>query len=364
MTNSKSALENHNFVTKAISDMVGAGAASALPFGVIPTVVSPLGVVPKPHSEKFRLILNMRYVNNHLVKRIFKFEGLFDIADMANKRDYSLAYDLTSGYYHVALHPDSRRIVGFKWMGKYYQYNCLPFGLSTAPWVFSKVIRESVMYWRTKRIKILPYLDDFIFLIMGYDVECLLAEIVEEDMCRAGLAINREKSDGTPKHNRVHLGLDVDLAAGLFKVPLARWEALRADAAAILNSKGTRVQARKLACLAGTVISAKLAWGPITQLYTRNIYHILNNVPSINCWVTIDDEDHSELLFWRDLPHLRFESDIWPCTKALSIKVATDANDFGWGGHTLGGTSYIVHEYFSEWEAIQSSTHRELLDVI
>ncbi len=49
--NSRSALEHHDFVTKAIADMVEAGAASALPTGVIPTVVSPLGVVPKPHSD-------------------------------------------------------------------------------------------------------------------------------------------------------------------------------------------------------------------------------------------------------------------------------------------------------------------------
>ena len=119
------------------------------------------------------------------------------------------------------------------------------------------------MYWRAKEINILPYLDDFLFLIMGYDAGCLLAEIVEEDMRRACLAINREKSDGTPKHNRVHLGFDIDLAAGLFKVPITRWEALRSDAAAILNSKGSRLQARKLACLVGTVISMKLAWGPI-----------------------------------------------------------------------------------------------------
>jgi hypothetical protein len=116
-------------------------------------------------------------------------------------------------------------------------------------------------------------------------------------MRRAGLAINQSKSDGTPKHDRVHLRFDVDLAAGLFKDPLTRWEALRDDALAILNSKGTRVQARKLACLMGTVISMKLAWGPITQLYTRNLYHILNNVPSLNCCVTINDESHSELLF-------------------------------------------------------------------
>jgi len=137
------------------------------------------------------------------------------------------------------------------------------------------------MYWRARGINILPYLEDFLFLKMGYDDGCLLAKIVEEDMRRAGLTINWDNSDGNPKHERLHLGFDVDLLAGLFKVPIARWEALRDDAATILNSKGTRVQARKLACLVGTVICMKLAWGPIAQLYTRNLYHILNNVPSL-----------------------------------------------------------------------------------
>ncbi len=47
----------------------------------------------------------------------------------------------------------------------------------------------------------------------------------------------------------------------------------------------------------------------------------------------------------------------------LSIKVATDASDFGWGGHTLGGTLFLAHEYVSEWEAVQSSTYREMLGV-
>jgi hypothetical protein len=101
--------------------MVEAGADSALPIGVIPTVVSPLGVVPKPHSDKLLLIVNTRYANNHLVKRVFKFKGLPDIADMADKEDYSMSYNLTSGYYHMALHSNYRLILGFKWKGQYYQ---------------------------------------------------------------------------------------------------------------------------------------------------------------------------------------------------------------------------------------------------
>jgi hypothetical protein len=30
----------------------------------------------------------------------------------------------------------------------------------------------------------------------------------------------------------------------------------------------------------------------------------------------------------------------------------TDAIDFGWGGHTLGGNLFVAREYFSQWGAI------------
>ena len=297
MLNSKSASEHHEFVTSMISEMVEAGAASALPTCGIPTAVSPLGFVSKPHSDKLRLIVNMIYVNNHLAERVFKLEGLSDIADMVEKGDYSLSYYRTSGYYHVAIHPESRRFVGFKWKVKHYQYSCLPFWLmSTASWTFLKVVRELVMYWRSKGTNILPYLDDFLILMMGYDVGCLLANIVKEEMHRAGLAISWDISDDKHKHEQTHLGFDVDLANGSFKIPIAEWEALREAAVAILNLKGTQVQARKLTCLVGAVISMKLPWGPVTQLYTRNIYLMLNNFPSLNYWVTIDDEALNELL--------------------------------------------------------------------
>ena len=70
-----------------------------------------------------------------------------------------MSYDLMSGYYHVDLHPRSRTFVRFCWKGQYYVYRCLPFGLSTTPWVFSKVMMEMIMYWRREGINVLPYLE-------------------------------------------------------------------------------------------------------------------------------------------------------------------------------------------------------------
>ena len=57
---------------------------------------------------------------------------------------------------------------------------------------------------------------------MGYDDGRLLAKIVKEDMRLAGLTVNWVKSDGINSHERLHLGLDVELVAGLFKAPIAK----------------------------------------------------------------------------------------------------------------------------------------------
>jgi hypothetical protein len=96
--NAPSAFEQKEFVNDAIKEMVEVGALTRLPRGQRPTVVSPIGVDTKPHSDKFRLAINMRYVNKHLAKKVFKFEGLMNLADIAEKGDHSVSYDMKSAY--------------------------------------------------------------------------------------------------------------------------------------------------------------------------------------------------------------------------------------------------------------------------
>jgi len=48
----------------------------------------------------------------------------------------------------------------------------------------------------------------------------------------------------------------------------------------------------------------------------------------------------------------------------VSIRLALDASDFGWGGHTMEGAIQYAHEYLTEEEAGTSSTYRELLGVL
>ncbi len=71
----------------------------------------------------------------------------------------------------------------------------------------------------------------------------------------------------------------------------------------------------------------------------------------------------NELIFWQGLPRTRLEGDIWPPTAGIFIGMASDANDSGWGGHTMEDAPRYAREYFSAEESSQSSTYRELLAV-
>jgi hypothetical protein len=131
--NAPSALEHSEIVSGEVEEMLAADAVTLLPPRGEANGGEPFGVVLKRGTDKFRLTVNMRYVNKHLRKKAFKLEGLKDLADLAERGDYAVSYDLMSGYYHVGLFQASRTYVGFKWGGGYYVYNCLPFGFSTAP---------------------------------------------------------------------------------------------------------------------------------------------------------------------------------------------------------------------------------------
>ena len=104
---------------------------------------------------------------------------------------------------------------------------------------------------------------------------------MEADFLKAGLTINVMKSIRVPTQRLRQLGFDVDLPAGLFRIPDDRWHQLGTTVNSIMTERGGRVQARQLAIVVGQVISMRLAWGLVTQFYTRNLYALLNIVCSL-----------------------------------------------------------------------------------
>jgi hypothetical protein len=122
-----------------------------------------LGVAVDSAGKK-RLIWDGRHVNRHLPLQPFRMDSLqregrllFETAGYGGTADFS------SAYHHVPMHPDSTAFLGFEWEGQCYQFLVLPFGLSTAPRVFSTVMGHTVRFLRSQGIRLISYLDDLIF---------------------------------------------------------------------------------------------------------------------------------------------------------------------------------------------------------
>ena len=80
------------------------------------------------------------------------------------KGGYAFKFDLKSGYHHVDICPEHVTYLGFSWEDKgvpsFYMFKQLPFGLSSAPYIFTKIMRPLVKKWRGEGKSIVVYLDD------------------------------------------------------------------------------------------------------------------------------------------------------------------------------------------------------------
>ena len=129
-----------------------------------PKFINPLHVAVQP-SRKQRLTLDLSHMNNSTVKTYVKYEDLKTVLQLLKKGDYVFSFDLKSAYHNVDIFEEHRKYLSFCWQFNdstvwYFHFNVLPFRLSPAPQVFTKLIRQLIKYWRAKAIRVVIYIDD------------------------------------------------------------------------------------------------------------------------------------------------------------------------------------------------------------
>jgi hypothetical protein len=112
---------------------------------------------------------------------------------------------------------------------KYYVFKVLPFGLATACFVFTKVMRQFTKRWRGMGIRVVVYIDDGLVLAHSYEGAQRAAAIVKSDLESAGWVLNVQKTRLTPFRVGIWLGWLLDLAVGWLAVPEERIQKLIAS---------------------------------------------------------------------------------------------------------------------------------------
>ena len=161
--NNASSRRNYDFVTEAIDELLATNCI--IETETRPHCCNPLTV---SEGEKLRLVLDLRHVNKYLQTRSFRYEGIDTVRKIFQQGYYFCVFDLKSGYHHISVNPKFYKYLGFSWTYKsgiirYFVFVVVPFGLATASYLFTKMVRPLVKKWRGSGIRCVVYLDDGIF---------------------------------------------------------------------------------------------------------------------------------------------------------------------------------------------------------
>ena len=94
----------------------------------------------------------------------FKLESLDQLRYILKPNDWMTKLDLKDAYHTIPINERHRRYLRFQWKGKFFEFTCLPFGLSSAPFVFTKLLKPFVAFFRSKGHRHLVYLDDILLI--------------------------------------------------------------------------------------------------------------------------------------------------------------------------------------------------------
>ena len=228
-SNNKSAINNSKFVENSIKEMLATGTILERdhpPPPPPPRVVNPLSVSIDSSGKK-RLILDLRYVNTHFYKDKIKFDDwkCFENYLLANK-GYLFKFDLKNSYHHIDIFDSHQTYLVFSWdikgATKYFVFTVLPFGLSSAPFVFTKVVRPLVKHWRSHAVKIACFLDDGLGIAYTYQDALSCSNFVKTTLINSGFVPNVTKSIWIPCERIIWLGIEIDTNNNILSIASSR----------------------------------------------------------------------------------------------------------------------------------------------
>jgi len=320
--------------------------------------ISPIFLVPKKDGSH-RFILNLKRLNSFLDAPHFKMEDIRTAISLVRKDSYMATIDLKDAYFLIPIHESDRKYLKFLWKGQRYQFTCLPFGLSIAPYVFTKVLKPVVSYLRQRSILLVTYIDDWLFLASS-DSGCRkTGNIIMEFLTKLGFTINHEKSKLNPGTKVEYLGLAIDSHNFEISVPEARAIKTVAKIKAIM--KYDYCDIREFASLIGSLVSMRYGVN-YSLLYTRNL-EVCKSMALLKANGDYDSEMRISSLAMEDLKW--WLSALPNCKSPIRrdnfhLTIYTDSSLTGWGAVSSGVSA---RGFWSHSEQKEDINFLELLAV-
>ena len=325
--------------------------------------VSNIFIVPKPNG-RFRPIINLKFLNQFIHFEHFKQETFKTVLELIQLLDFFTSIDMKNAYFSVSVHPFFRRFLKFIWNGQLYHFVCVPFGLSPAPRLFTKILRPIFAWFRLHGIRCSYYIDDSINMNKNKDVCAKNAITVANTLESLGFTINKEKSAMVPAQRIVSFGFLIDSLKFLVYLTDEKVSKIY-NLAKILLERETIV-VRQLASFIGLVINAFFAVLEAPLHYRNLERNKLMGLEATECIdrfenkMLLSTESKKDLQWWIDNVQKKNGKRIRP--KNVDIFCRSDASFLGWGAYELS-SEQVANGRWTEDELQFSINYLELLAI-
>jgi hypothetical protein len=227
--------------------------------------ISNIFVRPKPNGS-LRVILNLKKLNEFVVYEHFKNEHLEFILPLIRENSYFASIDLKDAYFLIPVDDEFKKFFRFLWNGQVFEYQCMCFGFSSAPRIFTKCMKPVFSHLHSLAHECSFYLDDSLHFNVGKEQLSSQIAYTLELFTRLGLIPNFEKSCLEPVKQIRHLGFIIDSELMTVKLPKDKIEKIIYFLKTILSRKSVSI--RELVRAVGLMVSTFLAV-PYGRLHYR-----------------------------------------------------------------------------------------------
>ncbi|GFW76314.1 retrovirus-related Pol polyprotein from transposon 17.6 [Trichonephila clavipes] len=139
-----------------------------------------------------RMCIDYRKLNQKLVKDKFPLPIIEDVLDTLQEAKVYSTLDLRNGFFHVDVDEDCRKYTSFVVPDGQFEFNKVPFGLSTSPGVFQRYV-SSIFRDLTRKGIVISYLDDLVIPAKNEQEGLEKLKIIFEIAKKYGLEIKFKK---------------------------------------------------------------------------------------------------------------------------------------------------------------------------
>ena len=287
--------------------------------------VSSIFLVPQKGSGH-RPVVNLCPLNRFIPYEHFKMEGIHMLKDLLRKGDFMVKIDLKDAYFTVPVWQNHQKFLRFVWKETMYKFACLPFGLASAPRVFTKRMTPLVGLLRQLGIRLIVYLDDIPIMGHSRDIDLLQG---------LGFMINYVKPVLVPSTKMEFLGFVVDFITLSLALPRDKIRNVRKECQTLLDSQ--LVTVRQLARLLGHLTSTIQTVFP-GLLHFRHLQNeknrALGNSQTYDSTTPLSPQAREKLVWWRD--NLVAWNGKALVSGSPDLVIETDASQQGWGAFCNG----------------------------